>query len=356
MNVFYSQRAAVYSGLERYYNRFVDQALIVDAADLRNACQPDYEANIAKMHQRIPQLLTDNTINCVVLDVALETLSVKDPAVQQFYRDFQSLADVRIITGEFETWQSRRARHRYYSPPEQYRWFLPFFHIYRCRYQSAPPLMPDTRSRGIMCLNNNMNFFRLIMYLMLHRYNLADKIAYSQRSVDLDQDCIMHLGEKYRPQGPHWVTARTRCLADDTMFNHEWLNTSLYQDAAVNLVVEVCVHDAARIFACCVSEKCVKPFAAGQIPIIFGAAGINGYLEHLGFDMFADVVPWRTWDGITDPTRRAERLVSWLAEWHEHQDLSQLYQQHAHRCRSNQQYLFSDQFADVLYQDLSIRS
>ena len=38
------------------------------------------------------------------------------------------------------------------------------------------------------------------------------------------------------------------------------------------------------------TEKSIKPFLWGHIPLIFGPAGTYRYLENLGFDTFTDII------------------------------------------------------------------
>lgn len=340
----------LYDGLENYYGDFFRNALIVDAADLRS--RYEHKADIGRLYRQVLDLCARRRPDQVVIDIALETLPVDDVLVNEFFNLVHQDIDTVIVTGESHIKHSRLVKHRWHSNPRQYRWFLPFFYIYHQKYRhtSLPELAP--RSSGIMCFNNNTNVFRMVVYLLLRKHDLHRKICYSQHQIDFNKHWWIYLDQNLQQDLEQLSDVTPVILDHDTMHRHEWLNSPLYHTCAVNFVIEVCVANPSRNFAVCLSEKCVKPLIAGQIPVVFGAPGITAYLEALGFDMFSDVIPWHSWDSTADLSTRATALVDWLSQWHQQENFSSLYQHLKTRVRENQRYLLSSQFATLLTQDL----
>jgi hypothetical protein len=97
------------------------------------------------------------------------------------------------------------------------------------------------------------------------------------------------------------------------------------------------------------TEKSCKPFMAYQIPIIVGAVGANQFFEDIGLDMFADYIPWKTWDHVPDHKLRIRMIVEFvdtlladpeaiLITHHDFQD----------RLIKNKQYFHSPEFQNLL--------
>ena len=92
------------------------------------------------------------------------------------------------------------------------------------------------------------------------------------------------------------------------------------------------------------SEKICKPLASYQIPILLSHDGATQFCQDLGFDMFEDIIPWRTWDSIKDEQQRCDVACKFivdyvkngdaLADWHRCQD----------RVIANRERLLSDEF------------
>jgi hypothetical protein len=51
---------------------------------------------------------------------------------------------------------------------------------------------------------------------------------------------------------------------------------------------------------------------AHQIPIMVGPVGGSQFLQDIGLDMFADYIPWQTWDSVTDHKLRIRMIVEFV--------------------------------------------
>jgi hypothetical protein len=143
----------------------------------------------------------------------------------------------------------------------------------------------DQKTLPMMCLNRNLPWHRV--KLRKHLDSVADKIVYT-----MGQGMP---GDTYDLNG---------AVNIDIGIKH-----SMYDHCAVNLVTESVV-DCPSL-----SEKCCKPFAAQQIPVILGYQHINQFLNDLGLDMFPDLVPWQLWDSNPDPVYRIEQVASFVKSW-----------------------------------------
>lgn len=116
----------------------------------------------------------------------------------------------------------------------------------------------------------------------------------------------------------------------------------MYDHCAVNLVTESCMDWLS------LSEKCCKPFAAQQIPVILGCQQINQFLSDLGLDMFSDLVPWQSWDSILDSNIRVQQVAEFVKQWINSGTIMQDYQRVLGRVQANKQYLHSKEFRQQL--------
>mgnify|MGYP003343896210 FL=1 len=91
------------------------------------------------------------------------------------------------------------------------------------------------------------------------------------------------------------------------------------------------------------SEKTSKPFVAKLIPIILGPRNTARHLHDAGLDMFGDIVPWHTWDHLSEPRDRIRAVVEFLDEFLK-QDLVAIYHANKHRVDRNKEFFHSEQF------------
>jgi hypothetical protein len=62
-----------------------------------------------------------------------------------------------------------------------------------------------------------------------------------------------------------------------------------------------------------VSEKSLKPFAWGQVPLFVAPAGFVQIIKNMGFDIFEDIID-HSYDHETDPFKRITMVIDCLAE------------------------------------------
>jgi hypothetical protein len=145
-----------------------------------------------------------------------------------------------------------------------------------------------------------------------------------------------------------FVGART--LPDETpdsTRNDIGVDHWVYNQYAVNLVTET------DIDLTYISEKTCKPFVARQIPIIVGSAGINQFLSDAGLDMFADIVPWNSWDHESDSTTRLQKIVDFAESWIRSGSMLADYHRVMTRVESNKQYFHSEAFRNRIMCQMS---
>jgi hypothetical protein len=101
------------------------------------------------------------------------------------------------------------------------------------------------------------------------------------------------------------------------------------------------------------SEKTCKPFMAYQIPIMVGPIGGSQFLEDLGLDMFADYIPWTTWDSVADHKLRIRQIVEFVDSVLANPDaILTTHQGFRDRLIKNKLYFHSPEFQDLLLQQM----
>jgi hypothetical protein len=169
------------------------------------------------------------------------------------------------------------------------------------------------KSRSIMCLNRTQCWHRIYLFGQLVQYPWFDQIDYSfvfplgdilkQLPIPeyIDSTERDHI-QQYQDRLPVGLKNEDATKQHDVGVGHP-----VYNQCAINLVTETSITEGVMI-----TEKTCKPFMAYQIPIIVGAIGCSQFLEDLGLDMFADYIPWRTWDHVADHKLRIRRIVEFV--------------------------------------------
>ena len=222
---------------------------------------------------------------------------------------------------------------------------ITFFPLFLWMYSLRNPLWWDTfcfdqsttKSQGLMCLNNRPRPHRTQVWAEFNRRKIIDQCVFSfTEPVSNEKDQYTY---------PYPVTLDNEQF--DLTRNDIGVGHSVYRDCAVNLVTETTT-DLAYI-----SEKTCKPFVACQIPILVGSAGIYQFLSDIGLDMFADVVPWTSWDGETNDNLRIKKILDFTESWLRSGTMIDDYGRLLPRVLANKQYFHSDQFRTVLLQPMS---
>ena len=220
-----------------------------------------------------------------------------------------------------------------------------FFPLFLWMYSLRNPLWWDTfcfdqsttKSQGLMCLNNRPRPHRTQVWAEFNRRAIIDQCVFSfTEPVYYEKDQYTY---------PYPLNIANEDF--DLRRNDVGVGHSVYRDCAVNLVTETAT-DLAYI-----SEKTCKPFVACQIPILVGSAGIYQFLSDTGLDMFADVVPWTSWDGETNDNLRIKKTLDFTESWLRSGTMLDDYRRLLPRVLANKQYFHSDQFRTVLLQPMS---
>lgn len=220
-----------------------------------------------------------------------------------------------------------------------------FFPLFLWMYSLRNPLWWDTfcfdqsttKSQGLMCLNNRPRPHRTQVWAEFNRREIIDKCVFS-----FTEPVYYEKNQYTYPYPLTIVNEQFDLTRNDIGVGH-----SVYRDCAVNLVTETAT-DLAYI-----SEKTCKPFVACQIPILVGSAGINQFLSDIGLDMFADVVPWASWDCETNDNLRIKKILDFTESWLRSGTMVDDYRRLLPRVLANKQYFHSDQFRTVLLQQMS---
>lgn len=164
-----------------------------------------------------------------------------------------------------------------------------------------------------MCLNSTQSWHRIYLFGQLIQYPSFDQIDYS---------FVFPLGNVLQQLPiPEYMNAAEldhirqhqdrlpiRLANDDTTQKHDvGVGHPVYHECAVNIVTETSITEGVIL-----TEKTCKPFMAYQIPIMVGPVGGSQFLEDLGLDMFADYIPWQTWDSVADHKLRIRQIAEFV--------------------------------------------
>jgi len=175
----------------------------------------------------------------------------------------------------------------------------------------------EPKTKTLMCLNSNPVWHRIYLFSLLADKSWFDDIGYSFRT-QLDFNLQHRLKDLAITlfMSPEEIAAAEShahrlpvALTQDNNFdsNKSSVHSWIYQSYAINLVTETSLTEGVML-----TEKTCKPFTAYQIPILIAPPGSTQFLEDLGLDMFADYIPWRTWDSVADHKLRIRRIVEFV--------------------------------------------
>jgi hypothetical protein len=123
---------------------------------------------------------------------------------------------------------------------------------------------------------------------------------------------------------------------------------AVYNQCAVNLVTETSITEGVII-----SEKSCKPFMAYQIPVIVGPVGSSQFLQDIGLDMFADYIPWQTWDSVADHKLRIRRIVEFVDKLlADPKAIVSTHRSFKDRLIKNKEYFHSTEFENMLLRQI----
>jgi hypothetical protein len=188
-----------------------------------------------------------------------------------------------------------------------------------------------TKTQGVMCLNRGGRIHRLKFFNLIKDYE--DRMCLT---VPVDSSTS-------------WQNKR---LIGDTLLDNGLpavelgVENPVYDQYAVNVVTETQINYPS------ITEKCCKPFIARQIPVIVGNAGVNQFHVDIGFDMFEDLIPWRTWDNQVNQDIRLEKIAEFVKQWIDSGTILKDYRQVQDRVERNKQYFHSEKFRDLIMKNM----
>ena len=341
-----------YSHFNSLCTRDTDRSYLEQFFDQRCLIITDSNLNHVDLAQ-VQNIVQEQDIQLVLVDLTHNPYPDADPGRRTTPRALQHLYSA-VTT----TWVLTSDYKYYYHPDPDFIFFPLFLWLFGTRqpawYAQVTYDAGLEKSRSIMCLNSTQSWHRIYLFGQLVLYPSFDQIDYS---------FVFPLGDVLeRLPIPEYMTATERNhvrqyqdrlpirLANDgtAQKNDVGVGHPVYNQCAINIVTETSVTEGVIV-----SEKTCKPFMAHQIPIIVGPIGSSQFLEDLGLDMFADYIPWRTWDSASDHKLRIRRIVEFvdklladpeaiLSAHHGFQD----------RLIKNKLYFHSTEFQDLLLQQM----
>lgn len=272
---------------------FSDDLLIVTDVDINE-------------EQNLESMIKQNPCKNVLIDLSHNQMNLRDIPV--------FLHQHPILTTEWSDWYQPSQTGVHYFPL----WLWMFSNRSNQFFQRVVFDAHGRKTVPMMCLNRNQHPHRVRFREMIEP--IRDKIVYTFGHQHLE-------GDQLDPNG--WSNI-------DISVGHP-----VYSQCAVNIVTESVVDRLS------LSEKSAKPFVARQIPVLIGAPGINQFYTDLGLDMFADLVPWQTWDHVTDHELRLQHIADFVIAWYQSGNVLDNYHSVKSRVETNKQYFHSDQFRSV---------
>jgi len=324
-------------------------------------------ASVVKQ-KNIQYILIDCTMNPEIID---RVYNSKVPTRWQCLQDLNEICKTYYITSDYTYYYNKHAWIQFFPA---FLWTIGsrqvdenFTNLPSRKYKTTY----DTeliKNKGIMCLNRNLTWHRLYFFSLLAEQSWFDKITYSflnKIENRLDAVCIkefLNAQESERIKSlDHLlpIAVESERSVSKEQIPIMWFEgassvvTPEYKDHAINLVTETSMTEGIIL-----TEKSCKPFMAYQIPVIVGPVGANQFLHDIGLDMFEDIVPWRTWDSLTDHKLKMQKIVVWLgqllSESNSAQHILSIHQQCHTRLIKNKQRFHSPEFLDLLSRQLNL--
>jgi hypothetical protein len=295
-----------------------------------------HQAQVSNMKSYLP----DPKNQSIYLDLSHNPEVIDSPHAIEIYNRLKEVAPLKIVVNEYE---------KFYKPTEDFIYFPLFFYSYSYENYLSPMTCVNfpnftKKTKPFMSLNNRPAWHRIWLFTELASNNLLNRIEYS---FVWDPTINYPVMEQQLDQLPDHKRTQAESLFEllPIRFPHEHrgfsdIGTKLkyYNECAVNIVTETSMNIGL------LSEKICKPLASYQIPILLSHDGATQFCQDLGFDMFEDIIPWRTWDSIKDEQQRCDVVCKFivdyvkngdaLADWHRCQD----------RVIANRERLLNDEF------------
>lgn len=337
-----------YSHFNSLCDRDTDRSYLEQFFDQRCLIITDSNLNWIDLDQ-VQTVVTDNDIELILIDLTHNPYPDADPsrrttprALQQQY---SAIATTLVLIADYKY---------YYCPEPNFIFFPMCLWLFSTRQPMwYATVVYDTgfeKSRSIMCLNRTQCWHRIYLFGQLVQYPWFDQIDYSfvfplgdilkQLPIPeyIDSTERDHI-QQYQDRLPVGLKNEDATKQHDVGVGHP-----VYNQCAINLVTETSITEGVMI-----TEKTCKPFMAYQIPVIVGPVGCSQFLEDLGLDMFADYIPWRTWDHVSDHKLRIRRIVEFVDSVLANPDaILTAHQGFRDRLIKNKEYFHSQEFENTL--------
>ena len=257
----------------------------------------------------------------------------------------KKIAPLKILVNEYA---------QFYKPQKDFIYYPLFFYSYSHESFISPSNYYNQidfpkfskKTKSFMSLNNRPIWHRIWLFTELASNNLLDKFEYSfvwdpkinypgmEHHLDLLPDHKRIQTEAFLDLLP------IRLLGEHHQNYNSDVNVGLdcYRTCAVNIVTESTPNLGF------LTEKICKPLACYQIPILLGPGGATQFCVDAGFDMFEDIIPWRTWDSIEDEQERCDVACKFIVDYIKHGDTIADWERCQHRVINNRERLVSDDF------------
>ena len=141
-----------------------------------------------------------------------------------------------------------------------------------------------------------------------HRYKLLKKLFetndVTKSGLISNLDTTVDL--PYIKLGDGWVVKQNKFTSDSKMLSNSY----------INLVSETTSKSEVPKSGLFITEKSMKPFIQGQLPIILGQSGIARKLQEYGFDMFDDIIDI-SYDDMNDLDTKVQFIYDLLVKLNE---------------------------------------
>jgi hypothetical protein len=326
-----------------YLEQFFDQRCLIITDSNLNHVDPE----------QVRAIVQEQDIQLILVDLTHNPYPDADPGRRTtphvLQQQYSAVTTTRVLTSDY----------RYYYNPEP---DFVFFPLLLWLFSTRQPAWYNTvtydagfeKSSGIMCLNSTQSWHRIYLFGQLVLYPWFDQMAYS---------FVFPLGDVLEklPIPEYMTTAELnhvrqyqnrlpiRLDNDDTAQKHDvGVGHAVYNQCAINLVTETSVTEGVVL-----TEKTCKPFMAYQIPIMVGPVGASQFLEDLGLDMFADYIPWQTWDWVPDHKLRIRQIVEFVNSLFANpEEIVLAHHSFKTRLIKNKEYFHSPEFENTLLRQI----
>ena len=341
-----------YSNFNSLCDRDTNRSYLEQFFDQRCLIITDSNLNWVDLDQ-VQDIVQEQDIQLILVDLTHNPYPDADPgrrttprALQQQY---SAVTTTRVLTSDYRY---------YYDPDPDFIFFPLFLWLFSTRQPMwYATVVYDTgfeKSKSIMCLNRTQCWHRIYLFGQLVQYPWFDQIDYSFVFPLGDVLEKLPIPEYINTAELDHIRLYQDCLPvglknEDATKQHDvGVGHPIYCECAVNLVTETSITEGVML-----TEKSCKPFMAYQIPIIVGAVGANQFFEDIGLDMFADYIPWQTWDSVLDHKLRIRLIVEFVNSLLvDPQSILTTHRDFKTRLIKNKEYFHSTEFENMLLRQI----